>query len=183
MRGWGLHGIVVGVPGVAFLPLGVWLVDQAGYPAVFVAGVVATLAGLVVVPGLPGRSPATDPPVGVVAGLRTPALIRPAVTFAATAMAAGVVVTFLPLAVTRGPEGLIPLALFVQAAVVTAGRWGAGGYGDRHGPARLLVPGWWQPRPGSAPWLWSTARRWSWPPWRCSAPGSGSSRTPAWPRC
>jgi predicted MFS family arabinose efflux permease len=140
-EGLGLYGIVVGMPGVAFLPLGVWLVDQAGYPVVFVAGAVATLAGLVVVPGLPGRRPTADPPVGVVAGLRTPALIRPAVTFAATAMAAGVVVTFLPLAVTRGPEGLVPLALFVQAAVVTAGRWWAGGYGDRHGPARLLVPG------------------------------------------
>jgi predicted MFS family arabinose efflux permease len=140
-EGLGLYGIVVGMPGVAFLPLGVWLVDQAGYPVVFVAGAVATLAGLVVVPGLPGRRPTADPPVGVVAGLRTPALIRPAVTFAATAMAAGVVVTFLPLAVTEGPEGLVPLALFVQAAVVTAGRWWAGGYGDRHGPARLLVPG------------------------------------------
>jgi predicted MFS family arabinose efflux permease len=126
---------------VAFLPLGVWLVDQAGYPAVFAAGAVTTLAGLAVVPGLPGRRPATDPPVGVLAGLRRPALVRPAVTFAATAMAAGVMVTFLPLAVTRGPDGLVPLALFVQAAVVTASRWWAGRFGDRHGPARLLVPG------------------------------------------
>jgi predicted MFS family arabinose efflux permease len=140
-EGLGLFGIVVGVPGVAFLPLGVWLVDQAGYPAVFTAGAVATLAGLAVVPGLPGRPPATDPPVGVLAGLRTPALVRPAVTFAATAMAAGVMVTFLPLAVTEGPDGLVPLALFVQASVVTASRWWAGRHGDRHGPARLLVPG------------------------------------------
>jgi predicted MFS family arabinose efflux permease len=141
-EGLGLYGIVVGVPGVAFLPLGVWLVDRAGYPAVFIAGAVAALAGLAVVPGLPGRRPAADdPPVGVLAGLRTPALIRPAVTFSATAMAAGVVVTFLPLAVTRGPDGLVPLALFVQAAVVTASRWWAGRSGDRHGPARLLVPG------------------------------------------
>jgi predicted MFS family arabinose efflux permease len=94
------------------------------------------------VPGLPGRRPAADdPPVGVLAGLRAPALIRPAVAFSATAMAAGVVVTFLPLAVTRGPEGLVPLALFVQAAVVTASRWWAGRHGDRHGPARLLIPG------------------------------------------
>jgi predicted MFS family arabinose efflux permease len=141
-EGLGLYGIVVGVPGVAFLPLGVWLVDQAGYPAVFVAGAVAALAGLAAVPGLPGRRPAADdPPVGVLAGLRAPALIRPAVAFSATAMAAGVVVTFLPLAVTRGPEGLVPLALFVQAAVVTASRWWAGRHGDRHGPARLLIPG------------------------------------------
>jgi predicted MFS family arabinose efflux permease len=141
-EGLGLYGIVVGVPGVAFLPLGVWLVDQAGYPAVFVAGAVAALAGLAAVPGLPGRRPAADdPPVGVLAGLRAPALIRPAVAFSATAMAAGVVVTFLPLAVTGGPQNLAALGLFAQAVTSTASRWQAGRYGDRHGPAVLLVPG------------------------------------------
>jgi predicted MFS family arabinose efflux permease len=140
-EGLGLFGIVVGVPGVAALPLGVWLVGRAGYPAVFVAGAVAALAGLAVVPGLPGREPDPEPPVGVLAGLRTPALLRPALAFAATAMAAGVVVTFLPLAVTQGAGGLAALALFVQAAGSTLFRWWAGRYGDRHGPAVLLVPG------------------------------------------
>jgi predicted MFS family arabinose efflux permease len=140
-EGLGLFGIVVGVPGVAALPLGVWLVGRAGYPAVFVAGAVAALAGLVVVPGLPGREPASEDQVGVLAGLRDPALNRPALTFSATAMAAGVVVTFLPLAVSRGSGGLAALALFVQAACSTLTRWWAGRFGDRHGPAVLLVPG------------------------------------------
>ena len=54
-EGLGLFGIVVGVPGVAALPLGVWLVGRAGYPPVFVAGALAALAGLAVVGGLPGR--------------------------------------------------------------------------------------------------------------------------------
>src|SRR5215211_7804952 len=57
-EGLGLFGIVVGVPAVAALPLGVWLVGEAGYPPVFVAGAAAALAGLAVVPGLPGRPPA-----------------------------------------------------------------------------------------------------------------------------
>jgi predicted MFS family arabinose efflux permease len=140
-EGLGLFGVVVGVPGVAALPLGVWLVGQAGYPAVFTAGAVAALAGLAVVPGLPGREPAGEPPVGVVTGLRTPALARPAVTFAAAAMAAGVVVTFLPLAVTGGPGNLAALGLFVQAVASTGSRWWAGRYGDRRGPSVLLVPG------------------------------------------
>ncbi len=48
-EGLGLFGIVVGVPGVAALPLGVWLVGWTGYPPVFVAGAVAALAGLAVV--------------------------------------------------------------------------------------------------------------------------------------
>jgi predicted MFS family arabinose efflux permease len=140
-EGLGLFGIVVGVPGVAALPLGVWLAGEVGYPAVFVAGAVAALAGLAVVPGLPGREPAQEPPVGILTGLRTPALLRPAVTFAAAAMSAGVVVTFLPLAVTGGPANLAALGLFVQAVASTLCRWWAGRYGDRHGPATLLVPG------------------------------------------
>jgi predicted MFS family arabinose efflux permease len=140
-EGLGLFGIVVGVPGVVALPLGVWLVGEAGYPAVFVAGAVAALAGLAVVAGLPGREPAREPPVGVLAGLRTAALVRPAVSFSAAAMAAGVVVTFLPLAVTGGAGTLAAPALFVQAVAATLSRWWAGRYGDRHGPAVLLVPG------------------------------------------
>jgi predicted MFS family arabinose efflux permease len=140
-EGLGLFGIVVGVPGVSALPLGVWLAGEVGYPAVFVAGAAAALAGLAVVPGLPGREPATEPPVGVLAGLRTPALLRPAVTFSTTATAAGVVVTFLPLAVPGASGGLAALALFVQAVSSTASRWWAGRYGDRHGPSVLLVPG------------------------------------------
>jgi predicted MFS family arabinose efflux permease len=95
----------------------------------------------VVVGGLPGREPASEPPVGVVAGLRTPALYRPAVTFSAAAMAAGVVVTFLPMAVTGGPQSLAAVGLFVQAVAATLTRWWAGRFGDRHGPAVLLVPG------------------------------------------
>ena len=141
-EGLGLFGIVVGAPGVAALPLGVWLVGEAGYPPVFVAGAAAALAGLAVVPGLPGRQPAPDqPPVGVLAGLRTPALVRPALAFSATAMAAGVVVTFLPLAVPGGSGGLAALALFVQAVGSTLSRWWAGRFSDRHGPAVLFVPG------------------------------------------
>jgi predicted MFS family arabinose efflux permease len=140
-EGLGLFGIVVGVPGVAALPLGVWLVGELGYPAVFVAGGLAALAGLAVVPGLPGRAPARGPPVGILTGLRSPALLRPAVTFSVTAMAAGVVVTFLPLAVGGGSGGLAAVALFVQAVGSRLTRWWAGRFGDRHGPAVLLVPG------------------------------------------
>jgi predicted MFS family arabinose efflux permease len=140
-EGLGLFGIVVGVPGVAALPLGVWLVGETGSPPVFVAGAVAALAGLAVVPGLPGRQPTPEDAVGVLAGLRTPALVRPALSFSATAMAAGVVVTFLPLAVPGGSGGLAALALFVQAVGSTLSRWWAGRFGDRHGPAVLFVPG------------------------------------------
>jgi MFS family permease len=60
-EGLGIFGVVVGVPALVALPLGVWLAGQIGYPPVFVAGGVAALATLVVVPGL-GRSPHPRPP-------------------------------------------------------------------------------------------------------------------------
>jgi predicted MFS family arabinose efflux permease len=141
-EGLGLYGVVVGVPSVVALPLGVWLAGRVGYPPVFVAGALAALAGLAVVPGLPGRQePGAERPVGVVAGLRTPALVWPAVVFAATTMAAGVVVTFLPLAVRGASGNLVAAALLAHAAAATLTRWWAGRHGDRHGPTALLLPG------------------------------------------
>ena len=77
----GLLGVVVGIPAVVALPLGVWLAEHVGFPPVFVAGAVAALACLVVIPALPGRTQGTAPPVGVLAGLRAPAQTRPAVVF------------------------------------------------------------------------------------------------------
>jgi predicted MFS family arabinose efflux permease len=141
-EGLGLFGIVVGVPGVVALPLGVWLVEQVGYGPVFTAGALAALAGLAAVPGLPRRErqAGDDPAVGFLAGLRDPALRRPALAFSATAMAAGVVVTFLPLAVAGASGNLAAAALLVQAVVGTITRWWAGRHGDRHGPGSLLLP-------------------------------------------
>jgi predicted MFS family arabinose efflux permease len=140
-EGLGIFGIVAGVPAVAALPLGVWLVRHAGYPLVFVLGAAAALAGLAVIRGLPRGGPAPDRRDGVLAGLRSPALRRPAIAFSVTAMASGVVVTFLPLAVTRSSGNLAAAALLAQAATATLARWWAGRHGDRHGPARLLIPG------------------------------------------
>ena len=135
-EGLGLYGIVVNVPAIIGLPLGVWLATNVGYTPVFVAGAAAALAGLVVVPGLPTRAPSAEKPIALAAAARNPALARIAITFAATTLAAGAIVTFLPLAVRRGAA----LALFLQAAAATISRWWAGRYGDRHGSARLLVP-------------------------------------------
>ena len=98
------------------------------------------LASLAAMPGLPreiGRGVGHGP---VVAGLRGSGLVGPGLAFAATTVAAGVVVTFLPLAVSERQQGLAALALFAQAASAPAARWAAGRYADRHGPAGLLVP-------------------------------------------
>jgi MFS family permease len=73
-------------------------------------------------------------------GLINPDLIRPAVVFSATAMAAGIIATFLPAALGEASGMLAATALLTQAASAAIGRWWAGRYGDRHGAARLLVP-------------------------------------------
>jgi predicted MFS family arabinose efflux permease len=142
-RGEGLAvvGVVSGIPSVACLPLGVWLAAHVGYGPVFVAGGAAALIGLASVPWLPRPARTADRPAGILAALRTPDLARPAVTFSVVTMAVGIVVTFLPLAVTRTSADVAALALLVQPAAAIGGRWLPGRYGDRHGPARLLAPG------------------------------------------
>ncbi|THA47100.1 MFS transporter [Streptomyces sp. A1136] len=139
-EGLALVGIVSGVPSLVALPLGVWLVARVGYGPVGIASAVAALAAIVSVPGLPHREPTSGRSIGVLAGLRTAALLRPAVLFSATALAAGIIVTFLPLAVPPASTGVVAGALFVQSAASTVARWGAGRHGDRHGPASLVLP-------------------------------------------
>jgi predicted MFS family arabinose efflux permease len=153
-EGLALFGVVVGVPSMVALPAGLWIAAHIGYGPVFAAGAVAALAALAAVPGLPGKDPVDGrsqglagrrkrdtPGPGVLAGMRTPELARPSAVFSATTMAAGIVVTFLPLAATRATAGIVTLALLVQPAVSTVTRWLAGRYGDRHGSAGLIIPG------------------------------------------
>ncbi len=140
-EGLGSYGVVVGVPAVLALPLGVWLAKHVGYSPLFVTSALIALAGLPFVLGLPGRGGALDRSSGVLDGLRAPALMRPAIVFFATTMAAGIVVGFVPLAVTGASGTLAALALLVQAVASTGSRWWAGRYGDRRGSSWLLIPG------------------------------------------
>ncbi|MFC9294016.1 MFS transporter [Streptomyces sp. NPDC057011] len=140
-EGLALVGIVSGVPSLVALPLGVWLAARVGYGPVCIAGAAAALAAIVSVPGLPDREPASGRSIGVLAGFRTAALLRPTVVFSATALAAGIIVTFLPLAVPTASAGVVAVALFAQSAAATVARWAAGRYGDRHGSASLVLPG------------------------------------------
>ena len=139
-EGIALYGVAAAAPAIVGLPLGVWLSSAIGFDAVFLLAGGLALASLAAMPGLPreiGRGVGHGP---VVAGLRGSGLVGPGLAFAATTVAAGVVVTFLPLAVSERQQGLAALALFAQAASAPAARWAAGRYADRHGPAGLLVP-------------------------------------------
>jgi MFS family permease len=139
--GLALVGAVAGVPAVAALPLGVWLIGHMGYPPIFAAAGAAALAAMVAVPGLPDPQSSPVRPLGIVAGLRTAALVRPAIIFLATTVAAGVIVTYLPVAVPRASRSLVVLALLIQPAASMLMRCYAGRRGDRRGAAGLLLPG------------------------------------------
>jgi len=139
-EGLGIYGVAVGVPPIACLPLGLWLVPQVGYPPVFLAGAALTLLPLVAALGLP-RQPAEIERHGSVLGaLRNGALARPALVFTAVTVVAGIVPTFLPVALAHRSPQLAAAALLVQSCVTPFARWAAGWSGDRHGTARLLVP-------------------------------------------
>jgi MFS family permease len=139
-RGEGLAvaGVVACVPAVAALPAGVWLADVWGADAVFVVAAAVAVAGVVAPLALGRTTGAVERPAGLVAVARTPEQRRPALLFAATTVAGGIVVAYLPLAAS-GPA--VAFGLFVQALAATTGRYAAGRWGDRHGHARLVGPG------------------------------------------
>lgn len=140
-EGLALVGLVGGVPSLVALPFGAWAAGHLGFAPVFVLTAAAPLLAVATVPGLPGRAARAEQHHGVASSLRRGALVRPATVFAASAAAAGVVVTYLPLALGHQAAWVAPAALLAQPAASTAGRWVAGRLGDHGGQARLLVPG------------------------------------------
>jgi predicted MFS family arabinose efflux permease len=152
-EGLALTGVISGVPALACLPLGVWVSVHWGFAPVFVATAATALLALAPIPALPGRPVprrkhsagprAVTNPVrhGTVRALANASLTRPAALFSASTMAAGVLVTFLPLAVAQRSAAVVSIALFAQPAAATLARLAAGRFGDRHGHAQLLYPG------------------------------------------
>jgi predicted MFS family arabinose efflux permease len=146
-EGLGLSGVVETVPGVVALPAGVWLAGHVGFgPVVSLAAATALVPAATaawlprpVTAGGPGEDGDQDQPAGLLAGLRQSGQRRPALIFAASTVAAGVVVSFLPLA-TGLSRNVAAAGLFAQALTAMAGRWWGGRLGDRLGHARLLAP-------------------------------------------
>jgi predicted MFS family arabinose efflux permease len=163
-EGLGLYGVVDSVPGVVALPLGVWLAGRYGLSAVVLLTAATALAPLAAFRWLPGTADprrtiadaAAGQPTGLLAGLRCPGQLRLTLLFAVTTVAAGVVVSFLPLAV--GAAGNVAaIGLLAQAVAATVSRWWAGRYGDRHGHAGLLLPGLMLAAAGMIVMIWLTA--------------------------
>ncbi len=140
----GLLGIAITLPTVFCNALGLWLAGRFGFEVVFLLGGVTPLLGLFMIPGIrfaqaTGKDEGGG--VGFFAGLGRPHLRRIFLLFAATTMAAGVIVTFLPLAVPGSGLFSAAGALLVVGITSTISRWWGGRFGDRKDPRLLLAPG------------------------------------------
>ncbi|WP_246155088.1 MFS transporter [Saccharopolyspora hirsuta] len=135
-RAAGLYGLSVGLPNVAFLPVGVWLTQQIGFaPLFWIAGAlpVAATAALFGMSRVQARRPADTSRTTTF-----PFALLPSWTvMTAVAVGAGGIVAFLPLAIG---ESVAPAALMTFGAATMLGRWGAGQVGDRLGQHRILIP-------------------------------------------
>jgi predicted MFS family arabinose efflux permease len=139
----GLLGIAITIPTIFCNALGLWLVGRFGFEIVFLLGGATPLLGLVLIPGIrfATTSGKDGGSAGFFAGLKRAPLRRIFILFAATTMAAGVIITFLPLAVPGSGIFSAAGALLVVGVTSTISRWWGGRFGDRRDPRLLLAPG------------------------------------------
>lgn len=139
-EGLALTGVVSGTPALLTLPLGVWASARWGFGPVFIGTAAAALLAAASVVWL-SEPKAEAGGARKVCSLLRPDIVRPAALFATSAMAAGVLVTFLPLANLSTSAAVATIALFAQPAASTAARLVAGRFGDRNDHTQLLRPG------------------------------------------
>lgn len=139
-EGLAVVGAVSSVPSLVALPLGIWLAGRLGYTPVALAAGVASIAGVIAIPRLPRDEQKAPRTVGIISSFGRPELVLPAATFAVTAAAAGIIVTYLPI-VSGATSETVTLALLIQPTTSTLARIVAGRRGDQTMPTKLLIPG------------------------------------------
>jgi predicted MFS family arabinose efflux permease len=134
----GLYGLAAGIPNVIMIPLAVVLLHALGFwPIAAIAGVPAVGAALAL--GSGWRRVGPERTHGVRTGATQRAIARsvlPAAVLCAITIAAGAVVTILP--IVRS-ELVATVGLFVFAATAALARWQAGAQVDRPGRTWLLA--------------------------------------------
>lgn len=137
----GVYGLGVSVPAIAALPAGVWLSEEIGFTAVFLLSAVFVPVALLACVSFRAPHPESDRgDHNLLVALRWPGIAAQTAIFVTTTIAAGVFVTFLPLAVGEDSSGIAALGLLAQSATSAVSRWAIGRAADRCGAGRLLVP-------------------------------------------
>jgi predicted MFS family arabinose efflux permease len=134
----GLYGLAAAIPNVIMLPLAVLLLHASGFwPIAVIAGLPAVGAALALGGGW--RRAASEPTQAIRTGATQRAIARsllPATVLYATTIAAGAVVTILP--IVRS-EIVASVGLLVFAVAAALARWQAGAQVDRSEPTWLLA--------------------------------------------
>lgn len=138
-RALGRYGVAVGIPQVVLLPAAVWAAEHHGFWVVF--AVTAALSVLAVplvlaVRWTPGGRERRSPRIE--RNGRWRGLTGPGVLMVVAACALGGLTSFLPLALAT--PSTTSTALFLLSGGIMLGRWLAGGWSDRAGAGRLLLP-------------------------------------------
>jgi MFS family permease len=143
----GAYGLAVALPNLVLLPAGPWIAESVGYGVAFtvsalpLAGIPAALrlasALRLSAPDLhPGVTASPDPTDPESAAYRR--LLRPMILLLAVTLAGGAVITFTPQMVDSPSVAAGGLLLMGLSAAFS--RWRVGGFADRHGAQRFLVP-------------------------------------------
>jgi len=141
----GVYGLALTLPTIFGGSLALWVAENAGFGLVFLLGGAGPLLGLAAASGIRRVTPSRDESGGLgdgfFAALGRGELARIFVLFSAVTVASGVTITFVPLSAPASGPYSAAAALLVFGVFVTAGRLGAGWYGDRYGTRVLLAPG------------------------------------------
>ena len=139
-RALGRYGVAVGIPQVVLLPAGVWAAEHLGFWVVFaVTAALSMLAvPLVPAPPRPHHSDGEHREARAERSGRWRGLAGPGVLMVVAACALGGLTSFLPLALAT--PSTASTALFLLSGGIMLGRWLAGGWSDRTGAGRLLLP-------------------------------------------
>lgn len=136
-EGLGLYGLSFTVPSVFLTPVGVWMADTLGYGAVFGTSIAISVLCVALTPMIPADPDEPDSPHGIFGVLRRRSVLVPTVVFGVSTLAAGVIITYLALAVG---EDVAAVGLFLYGVTASVARWVSGRLADAIGSDRILWP-------------------------------------------
>ena len=136
-EGLGLFGLSFTVPSVLLTPAGIWLADHFGYGLVFGVSIALGAMCIALAPLIPADADEQDSPHGILGIIKKRTILVPTIVFGISTLAAGVIITYLALAVG---EGVAAIGLFLYGVTSSIARWLGGRWADAIGSGMIF---WW----------------------------------------